>query len=202
MENLVLPLSVTIANSSTITKTFIPYKENFVTAVNAGDAVTFGIKDSREGLYYKGQATSGLLVGVTDSNEIATAGIYNVGTGAFTEGNTYTIIKDGDNSTVIGIIPYIENPGLGLASGNIFTVKIVNSKITSKSDLPSGTIVKVTNTTVAGGYNEYNKSAFEDDGSLITLLNVKKGSQIEIMIKWDTEFINYKFDIQADMQTV
>ena len=59
--------------------------------------------------------------------------------------------------------------------------------------MPGGKIAKVTN---GDGYNEYTKSAFEDDGSLISVVNINNLSKpLVIMVKWtaDTETI-YTFD--------
>lgn len=65
--------------------------------------------------------------------------------------------------------------------GNRFTVKLVNSEITSKSQLPSGKIV----TTVGkNNTNTYDKNAFESDGSLIFEANVYKGTNTVLKVKW------------------
>lgn len=70
---------------------------------------------------------------------------------------------------------------MGLPYGNRFEVKLVNSEITSKSQLPSGTIV-----TTIGKYdtNTATKDAFEDDGSLILVANAYYGTNSVLKVKW------------------
>ena len=79
-------------------------------------------------------------------------------------------------------------------------VKLNKDGITSTSALPSGNIVKVTNTDIAGGYNIADKSAFETDGSLIVYSKIAEGSLDnirEVMIAWSEagEFTRYTFDL-------
>ena len=85
----------------------------------------------------------------------------------------------------------------------MFTIRLKNSKVTSRDNLPNGKICKITNVKVEGGYNEYNKSAFEDDGSFIAVINVKTGSTIEVLVKWeeDADFTTYTYTFEdATMQ--
>ena len=82
---------------------------------------------------------------------------------------------------VQGVLPYANNNDLRLPVGNRFAVRFVNSEITKKADLPSGTIV-----TTIGKYdtNTGTKSDFENDGSLILVGNAYKGTNTVIKIKW------------------
>ena len=101
----------------------------------------------------------------------AVAGEYNSSTGVFTEGNTYTLKKEGTTYVVKGEIPYEDaDATLGLDAGNRLTVKFVNSNITAKSQLPAGIIGRTLKSD--GTWQEYTKDAFEDDGSLILVANV------------------------------
>ena len=102
------------------------------------------------------------------------SGSYNSQSGLWTDGGTsYTINFDGTNAKVTGTLPYEEaDATLGLPAGNRYTYKIQNSNITSRDQLPSGVIAKITNTQAGSGYNEYDKSAFEEDGSLIVVVNI------------------------------
>ena len=64
-ENLILietPATITITNTSNGTKSFIPYKENFVVDLAAGDEVELQAKTVGQVLYYLAQATTGLTV--------------------------------------------------------------------------------------------------------------------------------------------
>ena len=70
---------------------------------------------------------------------------------------------------------------MGLPAGNRVALKFVNSEITAKSQLPSGTIV-----TTIGKYdtNTGTKSDFEDDGSLIIYANAYSDTNSIIKITW------------------
>lgn len=200
-ENYILPLKVSIGNTGDKVKAFVPYRENFTVNLNPSDVVSFGVIDSNEAIYYRGQETEGLEVGVAENNESIVGGTYNVETKTFESGATYGFIQEGNEFRVIGEIPYVVNPGLGLQTGNVFTVRLKKDGITSRTNLPSGKICKITNTKVESGYNEYTKNEFEDDGSFIAIINVKANSVIEIQVKWeeDAEFEVYTFKIEAKM---
>lgn len=93
---------------------------------------------------------------------------------------------------------------MGLAAGNRVAIKIKNSEITSSAQLPSGIVVKTTNKSAASGYNEYDKSAFEADGTLIHVQNVKASDPIfEIKITWVAGIeTTYRFNIaNATLET-
>ena len=71
-------------------------------------------------------------------------------------------------------------------------MRFVNSKITAISQLPSGNIV-----TTIGKYdtNTFDKSAFEDDGSLILVGNAYQGTNSVIKVTWETGVVStYIFD--------
>lgn len=192
-----LPTQVSIGNAGSKAQNFQPYRENFNVTLNAGDVVTFDVKSVGEILYYEKQVSGDLISGaISDPTVSISAGSYNSTTNTFTDGATFGIVEKDGVKVVVGTIPYEEaDANLGLVAGNRFTVKLSKEGITARTDLPSGVICKVTNTGAAGGYNEYNKMAFETDGSLISVINVKPNSTIEIMVKWtaDADFTVYTF---------
>lgn len=60
--NIVLPAIITITNTSTVSKTFMPYRENFTSTLAAGNTITLEVSNAGQVLYYLGQATDGLTV--------------------------------------------------------------------------------------------------------------------------------------------
>lgn len=105
------PAKIRIANTSTYTKAFTPYKENFTTRLPAGKAVEFEVKTSGQVLYYLKQATTDLEVKVIpnytsdDENTIKL--------------NVPAVITITNTSTrVIGFIPYRENFQYNIAAGD------------------------------------------------------------------------------------
>ena len=92
-------------------------------------------------------------------------------------------------------MPYVNDTDLGLTAGNRFSVKIVNSAITSKAQLPSGNIA----TTIGAEHtNHYTKAAFEDDGSLILVCNASKTVNTVVKIKWVSGVeTTYTFDFSG-----
>ena len=119
-------------------------------------------------------------------------GSYNVGTGVWTDGATFSLTAGTNAINVVGTLPYADNNDLGLPVGNRFCIKFVNSEITSKSQLPSGDIV-----TTIGKYdtNKGTKSDFEDDGSLIVYGNAYADTNTVIKIEWKPGVIStYTFN--------
>ena len=57
-----LPAVITIKNTSDHTIRFIPYRENFATAVAAGDTLEIEAQTAGQVLYYIAQQTDGLEV--------------------------------------------------------------------------------------------------------------------------------------------
>lgn len=118
-----------------------------------------------------------------------------VSSGTFTAGlKSYFVVPTGPASYAIkGIIPYVSDTEAGLTAGNRLTLKIKNANITAQSDLPTGTIVKTYSSD--GTVREYDKTAFETDGSLIFLGNVENLDIARVDIKWKDTFVEYYFDI-------
>ncbi len=189
------PSFVFIGNKNSFSQSFPIYKQNLNYTLNAGDSVYFRCNDANELFYYEQLNVTGLEVGLVDLAHYLQLGSYNLDTSTFTEGNTtYSLIGNGNNYKLIGVIPFEPaSSALGLAKGNRITIRTTSN--IAYADLPSGIIVKTTNRTKPAGYNEYTKTAFESDGSLVTIMNVS-GPTIEIKIKWkvDEDFTTYTID--------
>ena len=56
------PAKITVANNSTKTISFIPYRENFQQEVEAGEGYEFVVKTAGQVLYYIAQDTNGIEV--------------------------------------------------------------------------------------------------------------------------------------------
>lgn len=119
----------------------------------------------------------------------------------WTDGATYNVARDGNSFVVTGEIPYGEADSIFPTAGNRFAVKINKDGITSKTQLPNGTIVKTTHTEKEGGYNTGTKSDFETDGSLIAIFEITDETlsayDREVLIKWVSggTFTTYTFDL-------
>ena len=96
------PAKIQIKNTSDLVKVFVPYKENFTTALAAKSGIEFEVQTAGQVLYFLNQATEGLEVAVID---------------AFTEGDDtikklnvpakVTLTNVGEE--VVGFVPYREN---------------------------------------------------------------------------------------------
>ena len=114
----------------------------------------------------------------------------------FSEGGsdvTYKLERIGNKIKVTGTIKYVDaNAAVGLAAGNHVILDFKHPNIT-KSALPSGDIVKVTHTELAGNYNVATKDAFETDGSLVVAVNLATAKSLplseprEVIIAWTKE---------------
>lgn len=118
-----------------------------------------------------------------------------VSSGTFTAGlKSYFVVPTGPASyTIKGTIPYVNDTEAGLTAGNRLTFKIKNADITSTDDLPTGKIVRTYSSD--GTVREYDKTAFETDGSVIYLANVDNLDIARVDIKWKDTFVEYYFDI-------
>lgn len=202
VKNLLAPLKIEITNESSKEISFVPYHENHAFPVKEAGKVSFEVSRSEEAMYYERQAEKGLKVSLSGNASLSNeTGSYDASTGEFTSGASfnYALVSSSEveedsvktitsNYEVFGSLPYsAETPAIGMPAGNRFTVKFHNSEITSKSDLPSGNIVTVA---VSDGTTiSYSKNAFEDDGSLITIINAKNTSVLTVTVKWSSELI-------------
>lgn len=111
-------------------------------------------------------------------------GSYNSTTGTWTKGGVdYAVRTEGSTAIVTGTIPLADADAvLGLAAGNRVALRFVNSAVTAQAALPDGRIVKALRSN--GTWNEYDKTAFETDGSLIHVMNVNAIRVAVIKITW------------------
>lgn len=150
---------------------------------------------------------NGIFIGaVTDDAPVDTvkAGTYSVATGIWTDNADYVVTDNGDGTYgVTGLIPYGRADSMFPFAGYRFAVKISRSTITSRDDLPDGTIVKIT---VGSEVTQATKSNFEEDGSLIYIaaptqetLTTPRVVQIAWSIEGSTvqesDFTSYTFDL-------
>lgn len=180
---------------------FVPYRQNFNFPLNKGDSITFNNVSSEKGIYYSKQNSDSIeAYRIAESLNIsAIAGNYNSSTGIFTNDATYSIISrttelndtNGVNSTfdVIGTLLYKDaDANIGQPAGYRFVCECRNPNIATRGDLPSGDICTVA---ITGGVlnttNTYKKAAFEDDGSLITIVNVKDINTVAtVSVTWES----------------
>lgn len=92
---------------------------------------------------------------------------------------TYNVRKEGTTALVKGTIPYIT-----ASAGNEINLHFINSNITAKADLPTGTIAKVLKAN--GTYTELDSTKFEDDGSLKVKYTVNDLRVGAVKITWAT----------------
>ena len=197
-ENIETPLNVEIINIGTKTNAFVPYGENARFPLESTGKISFEVKDSEIGLYYKKQATEDLLVNVgqlASESEIET-GHYNPSTDDLDPGAPY-ICKDPAKSefeihptyfVLGGLNYYPETPEIGMPAGNRFEIKLRHEGITSRDDLPShgNSLLTITDGDgTAPRIRTFGRSAFQEDGSLIIVVNIKsKTASLDVMIHW------------------
>lgn len=222
-ENIETPLNVEIINIGTKTNAFVPYGENARFPLEPNGKISFEVKNSEIGLYYKKQATEDLFVGVNNGVTTTKTGTYDLYSNAFSANASFisSLVEtsestdDGVKTTtqkyeVFGTLPYSEaTPSIGMPAGNRFTVQFSYPGIT---ELPSG---KIANVSIEGGTsNDYTKSAFETDLSLVSIVNVTSNSKLTVTVKWKENYVAvYEFtfkdvklgqvnEVIADLQNI
>lgn len=193
-----VPLKIDIVNKSDKEQGFVPYRQNELFNIGASGKVSFVVDRVEKALYYAKQASDNLVVSLNDSNCTVQDGSYDLSNSTFSNSSSYSSIlksvstvtsdnvkTDTFNYEVIGTLAYSDvTPEIGMPAGNRFTARLSNSAITSKASLPSG---KICNVTKIGGQNtnqDYTKSAFEEDGSLILIVNSEPTSTITVTVDW------------------
>ena len=199
-NDLKAPQRIEVVNKGNITDCFVPYRENQKFPLKRNGKISFYGNDSEQILYYTKQ-TMGNIVAMNCGESTAETGSYDLDTSTFNSEASFTTIakevtEEEATYEVVGTLPYSEaTPAIGMPAGNRFTVRFVNSDV-DFDHLPSGKIATVTvkvngNTT---SENEYNKNAFEDDGSLVTIINAIKDAELTVEIKWtNTKTMKYVF---------
>lgn len=181
---------------------FVPYRQNFNFPLKKGGLITFNNVDSEKGIYYSKQNGDSIeAYRVPENLNInALAGTYSTSNETFTAGSTYNVIAksavandtNGIDATfdVIGTLTYQEaDANIGQPAGYRFICNCKNPNITARGDLPSGDICTVV---ITGGSlnttNTYKKAAFEDDGSLMVIVNIKDINTVAtVSITWESD---------------
>ncbi len=112
------PSVVILRNVSETSKTFVPYKENFVTSMPADYSLELGVKTAGQALYYLQQATDGLTVSFGETEEEVDDSIAYEN-----EVITMTNISDID----VDFMPYKENYSYTIKAGD--TLKITADSV-------------------------------------------------------------------------
>lgn len=199
IKNYTTPLKISIVNKGNHKEGFVPCRENQLFPIEAGGQVSFEVNSSEVGLYYAEQVGKNLAVSIASgsSSTSAKSGSYDLANSTFSDKASFSsvlkesseVVEDSvktvtEKYEVIGTLPYSEaTPEIGMPAGNRFTVRFEYPGITQ---LPSGKIATVVVSN--GTTNEYTKSAFEDDLSLVTIINANKGTKLTVTIKWSDEY--------------
>ena len=126
-------------------------------------------------------------------------GTYDVGAATFTPNPTtaaYTLERNGYSLVLKGTIPYSESV-LGIDAGNIVAIRFnPTTAITPDSE----TSISTTNRqdTEADGWNTYDQSALESDGSLVWVTGVNKLYNVQIKIKWNANYAEEIYTLTVD----
>ena len=97
-----VPAKIQIKNTSDLVKVFVPYKENFTTALAAKSGIEFEVQTAGQVLYFLNQATDGLEVKVIDAFTADDETIKKLNVPA-----KVTLTNVGEE--VVGFVPYREN---------------------------------------------------------------------------------------------
>lgn len=140
-----------------------------------------------------------VVVGCGAPSTEITLGTYNPTNSTFTangENSAYTLTQDGNTLILKGQIPYSESI-LGVNAGNIVAIKFKPTESITPDDETS---IKTTNSQdeSANGWNTYDKTALETDGSLIWVTSVSKEEDVQIKIKWNKDFEEQTFTLTVD----
>ncbi len=138
------------------------------------------------------------LIACGNPAEKVTLGTYNSSNQTFTpitEEAEYSLTQNGYNLVLKGTIPYSETV-LGIEAGNIVAIRF-----TPPSGLTVGgedAYVKTTNRQDESGWNEYDETAFEEDGSLVWITSVSKENNVQVKIKWNSTSAEVTYTLSVD----
>ena len=199
IKNYETPLTIEIINKGNVTDSFVPYKEyeNFV--ITAGGKISFTCDRSEKVLYYLNQASKNLEVSFAEPMDSdIEVGSYDRQLDDLIPGAPYickTLYKTVDPQTnigkqyyeVLGALNYsTDNLGLGQPAGNRFIIKLRNPNITSKDQIPNNPKSIIYISDGDQQVKTFGKDNFQEDGSLIVILNVKKPTSIvTLIVMWD-----------------
>lgn len=132
-----------------------------------------------------------------------TLGVYNATAETFTPTTTasgYTLEVNGTDLVLKGTIPYVEST-LGIDAGNIVALKLKTVDTFTPDD---STSIQTTNRqdTEAEGWNTYDQSALEADGSIIWVTGVSKEADVQIKIVWNANTAEVIYTLTVDDSAV
>ena len=107
---------VKLTNKSDKVVQFIPYKENFATAIEAGKSIVLPVDTVGQVFYYIKQANEDLVV------EHAKTGLEKEGDTVITLPQTLTITNESTKS--IAFVPYRENFQIDVAAGDSYEFEV------------------------------------------------------------------------------
>ena len=107
---------VKLTNKSDKVVQFIPYKENFATAIEAGKSIVLPVETVGQVFYYIKQANEDLVV------EHAKSGLEKDGDTVITLPQTLTITNESTKS--IAFVPYRENFQIDVAAGDSYEFEV------------------------------------------------------------------------------
>lgn len=128
-----------------------------------------------------------------------TLGVYDENAATFTSTTStsgYTLEVSGTNLVLKGTIPYVAGV-LGIDAGNIVAIKF---KTVDTFTPDSSTSIQTTNRQdpAADGWNTYDQSALEADGSLIWVTGVSKDNNVQIKIVWNANTPEVIYTLTVD----
>ena len=109
-----IPQYIKIENTSDKTVGFVPYRENYTYALEAGKTIELTATTSGQALYYLKQVTGNLAVTLIDDFDEATDNITVIYLPS-------QITLANNTSTALNFVPYKENFGEQLAAGDTLT---------------------------------------------------------------------------------
>lgn len=197
--NITTPLNIQIINNGNKSDHFVPYRQNQNFKLVPNGKISFISNSSEKGLYYLNQKSNNLEV-ILNSNSLTNSltGYYDLSSSTFNKGASYSsILKEVNQATeddiitntqkfeVIGTLPYsVATPAIGMPAGNRFTIRFEYPGI---NELLNG---KIANVTIENGTSiDYTKSAFEDDLSLVVIVNATAATKLTVTIKWKADYI-------------
>ena len=108
------PQLIKIENTGNNTVGFVPYRENYTYALEAGKTIELTATTSGQALYYLKQATDNLAVTFIGDFDEATEDIVVIGLPA-------TVTLANKTATALNFVPYKENFGEQIAAGDTLT---------------------------------------------------------------------------------
>lgn len=120
-----VPAQVRLVNNSDATVRFAPYKENFTTALGAGESLVLVAKTLGQVLYYKKQATNSISVTTLDTEDDGYAATIAATTYNCITPATVTITNN--STSPINFVPYRENFQYTINGGDALEFEIANA---------------------------------------------------------------------------